>query len=557
MPSKVTKQYKPKLLITGITLGAFIAAARPMAVPKVTAATNLYDWTKQEDLDRLGGYYSSAARSADGSEIILSVTDGGENGSPEEWQESPLYISSNGGATWQNIAPEIDPDIRNYWTSVDVSNNGQVMVAASEYGYDNSENSGVDGKIFVSQDGGDTWSNITPNLDDDWEEVVVSGNGSRIAAVQQGSGTIWSTDNFGSNWNAITVSEGGVEIWNLESISISDDGATMLVGGENDDAGIGGDEFDPYTNLFISTNSGDAWNDISPDPEDEIFTISHDLSADGNKIIATTAGWAGGNNDSVFMSENDGADWTEISPESEVSTNNQWDGVTVSDDGSTIAIADTNNDGKMYVSNNDGTNWNEEEPGQDYEDTNTWWRTVDMNADGTKLIVASEENAYTAGAYDVNNSTVTLNDAVGSKKIVITTPEGTTITCSSAVKESGLDVKDTAYQYPLGLVDFCFSGAETANEISIIFVTDLKPNEVAVRKYNPDNQSYATITEANVSQTTYEGSAALLVTYTIVDNGPLDTDPDTGEVADPVGLGTLEVSPPDTGKQKHWLLSVK
>ncbi len=48
-------------------------------------------------------------------------------------------------------------------------------------------------------------------------------------------------------------------------------------------------------------------------------------------------------------------------------------------------------------------------------------------------------------------------------------------------------------------------------------------------------------------ETTYGGAHALRVTYTIVDNGPLDTDADVSEIADPVGLGVLAVTTLNTG----------
>jgi len=102
----------------------------------------------------------------------------------------------------------------------------------------------------------------------------------------------------------------------------------------------------------------------------------------------------------------------------------------------------------------------------------------------------------------------------------------------------------------MGLVDFCFSGADLSNEITLIFVTDLKPSQVVARKYNPTSQTYATITEAVISQTTYQNKAALQVKYSIRDNGPLDTNPITGEVADPIGLGLADVAVPNTGISK-------
>jgi phenylpropionate dioxygenase-like ring-hydroxylating dioxygenase large terminal subunit len=115
------------------------------------------------------------------------------------------------------------------------------------------------------------------------------------------------------------------------------------------------------------------------------------------------------------------------------------------------------------------------------------------------------------------------------------------------VKESGLSAQDGVYSYPLGLVDFCFSGADTSNEITLVFVTPLKPNEVAVRKFNPNTKIYSNLTEAAVTETTHSGQHALQVVYTITDNGPLDTDSDVGEIADPVGLAVAGVTAPNTG----------
>lgn len=525
-------KHKKKLIVAGLTAGVILAASRPTILSKVEAATNIYDWTKQEDLDLLGGRYSSAAMSASGSHMLLSTVDGGENTD----QESPLFVSQDSGVTWENIADDIDPGIRHWWTSVDVSNDGQTMVAASEWALDIG-NSGIDGKIFVSTDGGNNWTDTTPENGDDWQDAVISGDGSKLIASQWGFSNIVVSENNGDSWTTVETGD----LWNIESISVSDDGEKILLGGEN---GI-----EQYTTLHLSENGGDSWTNISPDYENEIFSVSHDMSANGDKIIASTIGWVDGGTSSVFVSENSGTDWTEVTPGPEGVI--EWIDTNISDDGSVVSALDEN--GLMFVSNDLGSNWSEEDPGQEYEDSNSW-ESLDSNADGSRLIVAGQNNAYVVQG---PSSSVTLNDAEGGKTIIITTPEGTTITCSSAVKESGLTAQDRAYRYPLGLVDFCFSGAEASNEISILFVTDLKPDEIAVRKYNPDNESYTTITESNVSQTTYEGNPALLVTYAITDNGPLDTDPDVGEVADPVGLGVQELEAPDTGKQQHWLLSVK
>lgn len=266
------------------------------------------------------------------------------------------------------------------------------------------------------------------------------------------------------------------------------------------------------------------------------------MSADGQTIVVTSTRWDGGDVDAVHVSKDGGGTWSSIDPDQ--ASYNYWVSAAVSDDGSIISLLDE--DGSASISTDTGDTWSTEDPGQDYEDENTWVAT-DINEDGSKMIVAGQQNAYLLGTIPESESTVTMSDPEGGKTITLTTPNGTTITCHSTVKASSLTSKDGAYSYPLGLVDFCFSGASESNAISLVFVTDLKPSQVAVRKYNPTTKAYATISEATVTETSYGGNHALQVTYAIVDNGPLDTDADAGEVADPVGLAVLNASAPNTG----------
>lgn len=174
-----------RYVLAGVAMVTALTLSRPDLLSKVHA-DNQYEWAKQADLDPLGGTYTSAAQSANGSHLILGAIHGGEEG---EQQESPLYISSNFGAAWENVAAEIDPGVQNQWTSVDVSDNGQVMVAASDWGNNFDNNSGQIGKVFVSRNGGDTWEDITPNNLDNWRKVVVSGDGSKIVAISSNSST--------------------------------------------------------------------------------------------------------------------------------------------------------------------------------------------------------------------------------------------------------------------------------------------------------------------------------------------------------------------------------
>lgn len=152
--------------------------------------------------------------------------------------------------------------------------------------------------------------------------------------------------------------------------------------------------------------------------------------------------------------------------------------------------------------------------------------------------VIEDEGSGTAG--------ISFSNAENGKPIKLITPDGTTITCHSSVKESNLSVQDAGYQYPVGLVDFCFSTTEGSNEVVLIFVTDLKPDQVTARKYNPATNTYSNVSGVSITETAYEGQHALQAAYTIQDNGPLDLDPDEGEIADPIGLASA-VNAPNTG----------
>lgn len=518
-----------KVLLSGLTLTAAVTLTNPTIPTKVYATGNEYEWVKQVDHDLLGGHYTSVASSADGSHLIVGAADGGEN------HVSPLFISSDYGITWENVTEDIESNVRNNWQSVAISNDGQTMIASSSGGVDLNEVEPVQGKIVISHDGGDVWEDISPDGGTQWRAVAISGNGNKIAALADNdTENVYISNNSGDTWETSPVDN----VWNWESVSISDDGSKILVGGENAE--------NASSIVYFSDDGADEWEDISPDDSGTlVFTTRTAMTADGSKIAVSTYGYSSGYYDSVYVSTNHGADWTYVTPDNE--DVNEWNALAFSGNGSRLAVLDHND--KMYISADDGDTWTEEDPGQEDDDSNGW-NSIDFNANGSRVITSSEAFAYLGyndGIDDSEASAIDLTNAESGKTIKLTTPSGTTITCHSAVKESGLAAQDSGYSYPVGLVDFCFSGADASNEITLLFVTDLKPNEVAVRKYNPTTNGYATVPGASVTETTHAGQHALQVTYNIVDNGPLDTDPDDGEIADPVGLGVLGVNAPNTG----------
>lgn len=150
--------------------------------------------------------------------------------------------------------------------------------------------------------------------------------------------------------------------------------------------------------------------------------------------------------------------------------------------------------------------------------------------------IFSGQQSWGAATSNTGSNSATLQNPQTNQPILLQTPEGTSLTCSSTLKESSNTTQDNSYNYPLGLVNFCFDTENQNNEVSLTFVTSLKSNQVTPRKYNSTSQTYFDIPGAQVTETTYQDQPALKLTYTITDNGQLDLDPVTGQIKDPVGL---------------------
>jgi hypothetical protein len=115
---------------------------------------------------------------------------------------------------------------------------------------------------------------------------------------------------------------------------------------------------------------------------------------------------------------------------------------------------------------------------------------------------------------------------------------------------------DTGYKYPFGFIDVDYLTATASNTITLTFISQSSSTQFVARDYNAATGMYQTIPGAVITNTTYNGQPALQLTYTITDNGPLDSNPTVGMINDPVGLAIASTpSTPDTGygqPQSRW-----
>lgn len=114
-------------------------------------------------------------------------------------------------------------------------------------------------------------------------------------------------------------------------------------------------------------------------------------------------------------------------------------------------------------------------------------------------------------------------------------------------------VKDPAYAYTSGFVNFTATGCQDGTAHVELYHHTAPGGQLTVRKYNPLTHAYFTITSATIHAAPAPLSA-LLVKYTIVDGGVLDVDgSQNGTIVDPVALGSLTAHAPDTGVKRKAL----
>jgi hypothetical protein len=108
-----------------------------------------------------------------------------------------LYVTSNGGASWTNTG------IRQFWTSIASSDNGQYMIAVGNNGY-----------IFTSTNFGTSWTQRTSAGKTNWNGCCAFNNGVMVAVSRFGStGNVYrSTDAFATFSNVSPLQSAYVSV---------------------------------------------------------------------------------------------------------------------------------------------------------------------------------------------------------------------------------------------------------------------------------------------------------------------------------------------------------
>ncbi len=206
------------------------------------------------------------------------------------------------------------------WNAIATSSDGTHLAAAV-----------YSGDIFTSSNSGQTWTDHAFGANYYWEAIASNSSGSEIVAVGQGSAGVQISTDYGSTWNAMSLS------CSLPlSVGVSSDGTHIVVG-----CGNGG-------NVAYTANSGSTWNYWAPPVQWAAWVA---VSADGTHIAVATGQQGGNRTGPIYTSSNFGASFiTQTS-----SGNHYWRGISESGDGSRIVA--TAYDAGLFTSSDGGSTW--------------------------------------------------------------------------------------------------------------------------------------------------------------------------------------------------------
>jgi hypothetical protein len=141
-----------------------------------------------------------------------------------------------------------------------------------------------------------------------------------------------------------------------------------------------------------------------------------------------------------------------------------------------------------------------------------------------------------SGAFEVQQDSTTKT--VADKTVSLEVPNGMVVNNFTKIDQPVSDSSE--FSYPLGMMSFNLGvPAGSTQEVSLVYETDLSPEQVVARKLDTSNNTYSTLSTAQITKTTKNGNPALKVTYSIKDGEYPDLDKTAnGIIVDPVGLAT-------------------
>jgi len=300
----------------------------------------------------------SVSMSSDGTTVAIGARYNDGNGS----NAGHVRIYKNTNGSWTQVGADIDGEAAGDYSgySVSLSSDGNTMAIGAPW---NNGNGSGSGHVRIYKNTSGTWTQVGADIDG---EAAGDNSGYSVSLSSDGNtmaiGAPWNNGN-GSNaghvriyknisgtWTQIGTDIDGeaADDYSGYSVSLSSDGSTVAVGAwNNDGSGIGSGHVRIYKN-----NSG-TWTQVGADIDGEAagdnsgYSVS--LSSDGT-TVAIGARYNDGNGSNaghVRIYKNISGTWTQVGADIDGEADGDQSGgsVSLSSDGNTVAIGAYYNDG--------------------------------------------------------------------------------------------------------------------------------------------------------------------------------------------------------------------
>ena len=341
--------------------------------------------------------------------------------------------------------------------AVSISNDGSTAIVGARLEDPNNQPSA--GAAYIFTRSGTTWSQQAKILAGDIGQqdqfgttVSISSDGDTaiVGSPREGTGGAYAGAAYiftrsGTTWSQqrkIQASDKQGNDYFGESVAISSDGDTVIVGAKHEDTGA-----NDAGAAYIFTRSGTTWPQqaklqASDRQSSDYFGKSVSISSDGDTAIVGSymedTGVA--NAGSAYIFTRSGTTWSQqakIQASDQASSDNFGDQVAISSDGDTAIVgtyfqedAGETNTGAAYIFTRSGTTWSQQAKlkASDREDSDNLARSISISSDGNAVILG-------ASGEDTGGS------SAGAAYIF--TRSGTTWSQTSKIQSSDVEAGDT------------------------------------------------------------------------------------------------------------------
>jgi Flp pilus assembly pilin Flp len=313
------------------------------------------------DIDgEAAGDYSgySVSLSSDGSTVAIGAPSNDGTGS----NAGHVRLYKNISGTWTQVGADIDGEAADDQSgySVSLSSDGSTVAIGANYNDGTGTNAG---HVRIYKNISGTWTQVGADIDGEAAgdrsgfAVSLSSDGSIVAiganyndGTGSNAGHVRIYKNISGTWTQVGADIDGeaADDFSGFSVSLSSDGSTVAIGATSND---GNGSYAGHVRIY--KNISGTWTQVGADIDGEAASdrsgVSVSLSSDGSIVAigATNNDGNGSNSGHVRVYENISGTWTQVGVDIDGEAAGDYSGysVSLSSDGSIVAIGAQGNDG--------------------------------------------------------------------------------------------------------------------------------------------------------------------------------------------------------------------